>query len=71
MKLEITRKQYVRIIEKIIQDFPKELKKSLKNLSSLKELKKELKFLSSFLSCYFPKTFGYLEISYLKCYIES
>ena len=29
------------------------------------------KFLSSFLSCYFPKTFGYLEISYLKCYIES
>ena len=32
---------------------------------------KELKFLSSFLSCYFPKTFGYLEISYLKCYIES
>ena len=45
------------------------------DLSSLKELKlgtqKELKFLSSFLSCYFPKTFGYLEISYLKCYIES
>ena len=31
----------------------------------------ELKFLSSFLSCYFSKTFGYLEISYLKCYIES
>ena len=54
MKLEITREQYVRIIEKIIQDFPK-----------------ELKFLSSFLSCYFSKTFGYLEISYLKCYIES
>ncbi len=52
-----------------------ETQKSLKNLSSLKELKlgtqKELKFLSSFLSCYFPKTFGYLEISYLKCYIES
>lgn len=52
-----------------------ETQKSLKNLSSLKELKlgtqKELKFLSSFLSCYFSKTFGYLEISYLKCYIES
>ena len=52
-----------------------ETQKSLKNLSSLKELKlgtqKELKFLSSFLSCYFPKTFGYLEISYLKCFIES
>lgn len=52
-----------------------ETQKSLKNLSSLKELKlgtqKELKFLSSFLSCYFPKTFGCLEISYLKCYIES
>lgn len=58
MKLEITREQYVRIIEKIIQDFLKELKKSLINLSS-------------FLSCYFHKTFGYLEISYLKCYIES
>ena len=48
-----------------------ETQKSLKNLSPLKELKKELKFLSSFLSCYFPKTFEYLEISYLKCYIES
>lgn len=39
MKLEIIREQYVRIIEKIIQDFLKELKKSLINLSSLKELK--------------------------------
>lgn len=39
MKLEITREQYVRIIEKIIQDFLKELKKSLINLSPLKELK--------------------------------
>lgn len=52
-----------------------ETQKSLKILSSLKklkkELKKELKNLNSFLSCYFPKTFGYLEISYLKCYIES
>ena len=48
MKLEITREQYVRIIEKIIQDFLKELKKSLINLSSLKELKKELKRNSNF-----------------------
>ena len=58
MKLEITREQYGRIIEKVIHYF-------------LKKLKKELKNLSSFLSCYFSKTFGYLEISYLKCYIES
>lgn len=48
MKLEITQEQYVRIIEKIIQDFPKELKKSLKNLSSLKKLKWELKRNSNF-----------------------
>ena len=48
LTIEITREQYVRIIEKIIQDFPKELKKSLKNLSSLKELKKELKRNSNF-----------------------
>lgn len=38
MKLEITREQYVRIIEKIIQDFPKELKKSLKHLDTLKSV---------------------------------
>ena len=40
-------------------------------IGTQKGTQKELKFLSSFLSCYFPKTFGYLEISYLKCYIES
>lgn len=48
-----------------------ETQKSLKNLSSLKKLKWELKKELKFLSCYFSKTFGYLEISYLKCYIES
>lgn len=30
MKLEITREQYGRIIEKVIQDFLKKLKKELK-----------------------------------------
>lgn len=38
---------------------------------AIEETQKSLKNLSSFLSCYFSKTFGYLEISYLKCYIES
>lgn len=60
-------------------EFPEETQKSLKKFEFFKGTQigtqigtqKELKFLSSFLSCYFPKTFGYLEISNLKCYIES